>query len=86
MTFGKLSEICSRYLTPGKLIYVEGRLQTRNWQDQEGKSRSTIECIVNTMQMLGSRADAAREEKSSHSEVADRPVSDPQARDEEIPF
>ena len=86
VTFGKLSEICSRYLTPGKLIYVEGRLQTRDWQDQEGKSRSTVECIVNTMQMLGSKADAAREETSSHSEVADRPVSNPQARDEEIPF
>ena len=53
--WGKSAESLSEYLTKGKQIYVEGRLQTRKWQDKEGQDRYTTEIIADRMQMLGSR-------------------------------
>jgi single-strand DNA-binding protein len=56
--FGKLAEICGEYLKKGRQIYIEGRLQTRKWQDKEGQDRWTTEVVVDqrgTMQMLGGR-------------------------------
>ena len=53
--FGKLAEIAGEYLKKGAQIYLEGRLQTRKWQDKEGKDRYTTEIVANEMQMLGSR-------------------------------
>lgn len=56
--FGKLAEIAGEYLRKGAQVYIEGSLQTRKWQDQNGIERYTTEVIVNiggTMQMLGSR-------------------------------
>ncbi|MHB8729852.1 MAG: single-stranded DNA-binding protein [Sulfuricaulis sp.] len=56
--FGRLAEIAGEYLKKGAQIYIEGRLQTRKWQDKEGKDRYTTEIVANEMQMLGSRAGA----------------------------
>ncbi len=56
--FGKLAEIVSEYLKKGSQVYVEGRLQTRKWQDQSGADRYTTEIVANDMQMLGSRSGA----------------------------
>ncbi len=56
--FGRLAEIAGEYLKKGSQIYVEGRLQTRKWQDKEGKDRYTTEIVAGEMQMLGSRAGA----------------------------
>lgn len=53
--FGRLAEISGEYLKKGAQIYVEGRLQTRKWQDKEGKDRYTTEIVAGEMQMLGSR-------------------------------
>src|SRR5262249_43060873 len=53
VAWGKLADICERYLTKGKQVYVEGRLETRNWQDKEGQTRYKTEVICETMQMLG---------------------------------
>ncbi|MBT0960932.1 single-stranded DNA-binding protein [Denitromonas iodatirespirans] len=53
--FGKLAEIAGQYLKKGRAIYVEGRLQTRKWQDQNGQDRYTTEIRANEMQMLGGR-------------------------------
>lgn len=50
----KLGEICGQYLTKGKQVFIEGRLQTRSWEDQNGVKRYTTEVIANNMQMLGS--------------------------------
>lgn len=53
--FGKLAEIAGQYLKKGSLVYIEGQLQTRKWQDQSGQDRYTTEIVVNmqgTMQML----------------------------------
>lgn len=56
--FGRLAEIAGEYLKKGSQIYVEGRLQTRKWQDKDGKDRYTTEIVANEMQMLGSRSGA----------------------------
>ena len=53
--FGRLAEIAGEYLRKGSQVYVEGRLQTRKWQDRDGNDRYTTEIVVNDMQMLGSR-------------------------------
>jgi single-strand DNA-binding protein len=53
--FGRLAEIAGEYLKKGSPVYVEGRLQTRKWQDKEGKERYTTEIVANEMKMLGSR-------------------------------
>ena len=53
--FGRLAEIVSEYLRKGSQIYVEGRLQTRKWQDKDGNDRYTTEIVANEMQMLGSK-------------------------------
>jgi single-strand DNA-binding protein len=54
--FGRLAEIVAEYLKKGSQVYVEGRLQTRKWQDKEGKDRYSTEIVANEMQMLGSRS------------------------------
>jgi single-strand DNA-binding protein len=53
--FGKLAEIAGEYLKKGSQVYVEGRLQTRKWQDKEGVDKYTTEVVADRMQMLGSR-------------------------------
>ena len=56
--FRKLAEIAGEYLKKGRPVYIEGRLQTRKWQDKEGKDRYTTEIVADQMQMLGSRDEA----------------------------
>lgn len=51
--FGKTAEIASQYLKKGRQVYIEGRLQTRKWQDKEGNERYSTEVVANDMQMLG---------------------------------
>lgn len=53
--FGRLAEIVEQYLRKGSQVYVEGRLQTRKWQDRDGNERYTTEIVANEMQMLGGR-------------------------------
>ena len=53
--FGKLAEIAGEYLKKGSQVYVEGRLQTRKWQDKDGNDKYTTEVVADRMQMLGSR-------------------------------
>ena len=54
--FGRLAEIAGEYLRKGSQVYLEGRIQTRKWQDKEGQDRYTTEIVANEMQMLGSRS------------------------------
>ena len=53
--FGRQAEVAGEYLKKGKQVYIEGRLQTRKWQDKEGQDRYTTEIVADRMQMLGSR-------------------------------
>ena len=57
VTFGRLAEHCRDYLSKGRQVYVEGRIQTRDWQDKDGNKRYTTEIVANTVQFLGGRGD-----------------------------
>jgi len=57
--FRRLAEVAGEYLRKGSQVYIEGKLQTRKWQDQNGQDRYTTEIVANEMQMLGSRGGEA---------------------------
>jgi len=57
--YGRLGEIAGEYLKKGSKVYVEGRIQTRKWQGQDGQDRYTTEIIANEMQMLDGRGGAS---------------------------
>jgi single-strand DNA-binding protein len=57
VAWGKLAEICGEWLKKGKQVYVEGRIQTRNYEDKEGIKRYITEVVVSDMLMLGSKGD-----------------------------
>ncbi len=55
VAWGSLAEICKQYLVKGQQVYVEGRLQTRHWEDNDGNKHSATEIVANEMIMLGDR-------------------------------
>lgn len=57
VVWGKQAEIAQQYLKKGSLIFVEGRIQSREWQDKEGQKRTSFEIVANNFRMLGGRAD-----------------------------
>ena len=74
VAWGKLAEICNQYLSKGQRVYVEGRLHTRHWTDEDGNYRSATEIVTNEMIMLDSPGDNKTEPDSKQEE------------DEEFPF
>ena len=60
--FGRVAEVAEQYLRKGSQIYIEGRLQTRKWQDRDGNDRYTTEIVGNDMQMLGGGRKSATDE------------------------
>jgi len=53
--FGRLAEICGQYLSKGSLVYLEGKIQTRDWEDKDGNKRYTTEIVAREMKMLDTR-------------------------------
>jgi single-strand DNA-binding protein len=78
--FGKLAEIAQQYLKKGSQGYFEGRIQTRKWQDNEGKDRYSTEIVANEMQMLGGRAGGGGAPMDSGGQSQSQPQSQPQSR------
>ena len=70
--FGKLAEIAGEYLKKGSQVYVEGRLQTRKWQDKDGNDKYTTEIVADRMQMLGSRQGGGERDMGGERESAPR--------------
>ena len=87
--FNRLAEIAGEYLRKGSQIYVEGRLQTRKWQDKSGNDRYTTEIVANEMQMLGGRGGGGAPASNN---VSSAPASAPASAaseadfDDDIPF
>ncbi|MBU4053115.1 MAG: single-stranded DNA-binding protein [Proteobacteria bacterium] len=87
VAFNKLGEICGEYLAKGKQVYVEGRIQTREWTDKDGGKRYTTEIVASDVQFLGSKQDgpqtprATQDQKFSNSGPS---YSEPP--DDDIPF
>ena len=93
--FRRLAEIAGEYLRKGSQVYIEGKLQTRKWQDQNGQDRYTTEIVANEMQMLGARGQDAgnrppqgggfRAEAPAQPAAA-QPQGDSSFADDDIPF
>jgi len=58
VAFGRTAEVAGEYLNKGKLVYIEGRLQTRSWDDQNGQKRYKTEVVCSNLQLLGSKGDS----------------------------
>ena len=76
VTFKKLAEICGKYLAKGKLVYIEGKIQTRAWDDKDGVKRYTTEIVANNMQML---------ERVGMQEQKAEPMTQPET-ESDVPF
>lgn len=77
VVWGKLAELCNQYLTKGRQAYVEGRLQTRSWEDQQGQKRYTTEINANTVQFIGGQASAGQsnyQQNNNQSQAAAEPA------------
>jgi single-strand DNA-binding protein len=94
VVWGKQAEIAQQYLHKGSLIFVEGRIQSRQWDDREGQKRTTVEIVANNFRMLGGRGDNAGSGAASASGDADahapgvgpEETPAPEVSDEDIPF
>ena len=87
--FGKLAEIAEQYLDKGSKVYVEGKLQTRKWQDQAGNDRFTTEVLGQELTMLDSRGDASGASfKNNNSGMSEENVNQDNGEfsEEDIPF
>lgn len=85
--FKKLAEIAGEYLKKGAKVYIEGKLQTRKWQDNNGQDRYTTEIVANEMQMLDSRNSG--DQTSPASQDTGQPAAKPDQsyiEDDDIPF
>ena len=82
--WGKLAEICGEYLTKGKLVYIEGRLQTRKWEDKDGKDRYTTEVVADKMVMLGGKGEKKEEKPDAGAQQTKE--ESPFSPDDDIPF
>jgi len=88
VAFGRLAEICGQYLSKGSRVYIEGRIQTRQWEDQSGNKRYTTEIVAKEMKMLDSRQDKLQINNPQDGQVI---VDDPttvtgQVSDDDVPF
>ena len=97
VAWNKLAEICGQYLTKGKLVYIEGSIQSRQWEDQAGNKRTSYDIVARTMQMLGSKADSDRaaaaaaavpaaERAPVEKPPASEPPAEPEITDQDVPF
>lgn len=77
-----LAKICGEYLSKGKLVYIEGRLRTRSWEDKEGHKRSTMEIEASEMKMLGGMGEQKSKSKDAEGDFS----PPPQKEEEDIPF
>ena len=86
--FGNLAEIAEKYLDKGSSVYIEGKIQTRKWQDKEGKDRWTTEVLGNQLTMLGSRNTSESLTQANDSSNTPFPEDDsgPGLTDDDIPF
>ncbi len=85
--WGKLAEIAGEYLSKGKTVYIEGRLQTRKWQDKSGNDRYTTEIVGDKMQMLSAKGErSGGGDTSSAQKSGSSNYEEPPFQDDDIPF
>jgi single-strand DNA-binding protein len=85
VAFGKLGEICGEYLSKGRQVYVEGRLQTRSWE-KDGVTRYTTEIVASDVQFLGTREGGGAFKENQSQQRSGPGPSNMEPVDDDIPF
>ena len=83
VAFGRLGEICGEYLSKGSKVFIEGRLQTRKWEDKDGNTKYTTEIVAREMKMLSPRGSSG--DSSQSQQYNDQPFPEPVMGDD-VPF
>jgi single-strand DNA-binding protein len=95
VVWGKQAEIAQQYLHKGSLIFLEGRIQTRQWDDREGQKRTTVEIVANNFRMLGGRGEGGTAPGAGAGEIEPQAAAaaagaedlpSTEISDEDIPF
>jgi len=90
LAFGKLAEFAGEYLSKGKLIYLEGRIQTSSWEDQQGQKKYKTEIVVSELQMIGSKSDTSgssvEEQNGEEAKVNETPQQPASEEEDDLPF
>ena len=93
VVFGKLAEITGEYIKKGTLVYIEGQLQTRKWQDQSGQDHYTTEVVINplggVLQILGSRQNDGEPKQTARPSTTTKPIKNeapPTDFSDDVPF
>ncbi|MBI4460597.1 MAG: single-stranded DNA-binding protein [Acidobacteria bacterium] len=93
VAWGKLGEFCTQYLAKGRQAFVEGRLRSRNWEDREGKTRTSIEIVANEVVPLGPRGEGMAEApartaaaRTAQSDDSFAEAGSQEITDDDIPF
>jgi len=84
--WARLAEIAGEYLSKGKTVYIEGRLQTRKWQDNSGNERYTTEIVGEKMQMLSPKGEGRRSADVTSEPATGGGYEEPPFQDDDIPF
>lgn len=85
VVFGKQADFCRQYLRKGRLVFVEGRLQTRDWEDRDGNRRRTTEVIAGNVRILDSRR-SAEEGAAAPAREESKPAPEVGLTDDDVPF
>ena len=84
--FGRLAEIADQYLRKGSQVYVEGKLQTRKWEDRDGNERWTTEIVGNQLEMLGERMGPSSSQPNDNGQSTPKDTFNNEEFDDDIPF
>ena len=84
VAFGRLAEICGEYLSKGSKIYIEGRIQTRKWEDRDGNPRYTTEIVAREMKMLSPKGAGDQNQGAYREEEPPLPNAPPM--EDDVPF
>ena len=86
VVWSRLAEICGQYLRKGSQVYIEGRLQTRSWEDKQGNERKTTEIVARDMQMLGARSEGNGARSEAGAGTPDFAAATVKIEDDDLPF
>ena len=84
--YDKLAEVCAKYLTKGKPVFISGKMQTRSWEDKDGNTRYTTEIIVNNMVMLGTSQGSGDQDYGQPEKPGNYPIKGGEPEYGDVPF
>lgn len=84
--FNRTAEVVGEYVTKGMMLFVEGKLQTRKWQDKDGNDRYSTEIVCDRMQMLGSKSEGGQKSSAGETRQSQRDSEPTFNDDDDIPF